>query len=1560
MNRISHRRTRTGARRRSVTRLHVEGLEARLAAGTVVDLFGSNWAGLGVFGPPGGVLPSAVETADTAAGQRHAPVTQRSNSPVGSLLFTLTTPKSSDGHRSSSGAVSPISSRESSIVVDPRWGGPQGPAEAAWDRMGTPDAPLHGTTPTGPLALHPGSAASGGAGNRFGNPGKGTPTAGSGGFAAGGGGTSAMAASGAGVSGAARAVPRPGPLTSSAPASAGTVVPSAGVVAGASSAGAAVAAQVVAGHQPATSVQASPVVGGAGSIVLEPSSFSKVTPAAQSAIGQVLPPITFLENRDPGDAAVKFVASNDSITASFEEHAIGLQLGGQPRDLVRLEVQGASAKSRLVGDGAASGPNNVGTNGATFSGVRYTGLYDGIDMRVDDSGGELEYELFVAPGADVATALMHADGGVVTVNADGSLTIQAPGGTLHQTAPVSWDVLPDGSKRPLESQFRVDSQGDYGFDVVGHDPTLPLVIDPTIVPAPTTLSPANGASVTEPFNISWSSVTSNPSGVTGYNWEVSTTSTFTSIAYLHAVNSPTTQDVVSGLAAGTYFWRVQAVDGAFDPATWSATQSFTVTGVNANSPGTSVLATTEAYSTFHPFETGTTSWTPVSGATTYVFETSQDPNFAWDKTFTYDNLTKTTLTFTIGFEGTFYSRVYAVSADGVRGVPSNAISYTYFLNNPIGPAPGLVSPISGQTVTLPVTLQWANVPDPQTFGYDVEVATDPAFKNIEDTEVQESFPFVIIDSLTPGTKYWRVFSDQGASAFATPDSAGLPAVTAPSATGTFTVSTAPPTPLSLAFQGFPFPQVVPGGTNFYQMALQLTTAAPAAGAAIALTSSNPTVAPVPASITMAGFAWGGMQMTLAEVKVPTPVTITATLNGVSTTAQFTVQPPTLTSIQVSAPQIGSGSPVALSVNLQGPAPASGAVVSLSSNSPAVIVPPTMTVPAAFWSGSVLFTAASVSAATDATITATYNGISQQTMILVTPPRPPASVTIDPNSRIGSDPGSTNGVVNIASFSSDDQTFQLTSSNPAVASVPATMTVTAGSLGGGFSITTSAVAATTVVTITATGNGVKQSALFTVYPTGTKPSLSSVTLISPAVMGGTATTGTVELNSTAPAGGLVVPLTSSSPVVTVPASVTVPAGANSVTFTVNTTAVTTSTSATITGTLGTKQSTTLTVTPSAPPSLYSLSLTTQNVFAGASVTGRVALSAAALTGGAVVTLTSDSPAVTVPASVTIAADAVAVMFPVTTSAVPATTAVYITASFGGNSQSIRLNVSPPQSGPVLAGLTVTPTSIPGLTTATATLTLSAPAPAGGAAVFVTHDSLAIDQNLLGINVMVPAGATSATFTVSTYKVSAPMVASISASYGGVTQNAVVTVTPTAAAVTVSTVSLNPASVTGGTSSTGIVTLTAAAHAGGMVVTLASNNTAAATVPATVTVAAGATTATFTVTTKAVTASTAVAISAAAGGVTKSATLTVNPASADTVGITKAEYTASKSVLMVEATSTSSSATLQVFQTSTNQLIGTLTNNGGGKYTGQSSWPTNPQNITVKSSLGGSSSKAVMLK
>src|SRR5205807_631624 len=86
------------------------------------------------------------------------------------------------------------------------------------------------------------------------------------------------------------------------------------------------------------------------------------------------------------------------------------------------------------------------------------------------------------------------------------------------------------------------------------------------------------------------------------------------------------------------------------------------------------------------------------------------------------------------------------------------------------------------------------------------------------------------------------------------------------------------------------------------------------------------------------------------------------------------------------------------------------------------------------------------------------------------------------------------------------------------------------------------------------------------------------------------------------------------------------------------------------------------------------------------------------------------------------------------------------------------------------------------------------------------------------------------------------------------------------------------VVGGNPSTGTVTLTAAAPAGGAVVTLVSTG-AVASVPASVTVPAGATSATFTVTTPVVMGLAAPSdIIATFGGVGRAATLTVTPPTA----------------------------------------------------------------------------------
>jgi hypothetical protein len=146
-------------------------------------------------------------------------------------------------------------------------------------------------------------------------------------------------------------------------------------------------------------------------------------------------------------------------------------------------------------------------------------------------------------------------------------------------------------------------------------------------------------------------------------------------------------------------------------------------------------------------------------------------------------------------------------------------------------------------------------------------------------------------------------------------------------------------------------------------------------------------------------------------------------------------------------------------------------------------------------------------------------------------------------------------------------------------------------------------------------------------------------------------------------------------------------------------------------------------------------------------------------------------------------------------------------------------------------------------------------------------------------MIPAGVMAGGFDIFTTLVTQQTLVTISVSGGGVTKSATLTVSPIGAppppppAVSLSTFTLSPTSVTGGNPSTGTVTLTSAAPAGGVVVSLSSQLPGSASVPPSVTVPAGATSASFTVTSFPV-AATTVQIAATLGNVTLFAPLSVN--------------------------------------------------------------------------------------
>jgi len=436
---------------------------------------------------------------------------------------------------------------------------------------------------------------------------------------------------------------------------------------------------------------------------------------------------------------------------------------------------------------------------------------------------------------------------------------------------------------------------------------------------------------------------------------------------------------------------------------------------------------------------------------------------------------------------------------------------------------------------------------------------------------------------------------------------------------------------------------------------------------------------------------------------------------------------------------------------------------------------------------------------------------------------------------------------------------LTSSDTTDTSLPASVTIAAGTTAQTFTITTTSVATATAATITATAGSQTPTATLTIVPNISMTLTDNPT----AVVGGSPSVATVTLTTAAPTGGVVVSLTTSDATNTrVPATATIAAGATSATFNIGTSPVPSTETVTVTATYGgSTASTTLTVKT---PRITSLTLSPTSVTAGTSSTGSLTLGGPAPTGGWSISLSSNNAAATVPSSVTVAGGATTATFAVSTTSVTTVTTATVTASLGVNSATANLTVNPQ----TVTGVSLSPNSVIGGNSSTGTVTLGVAAPTGGLAVTLTssNPSLATVPSTL----TVPAGATSATFTVTTFGVTTNGTSTITAASGGQSAGAILTVT-----IPTLTVSVNPTAVVGGTNSTGAVTLSAPAAAGGITVTLTSSDTTDTSLPASVTIAAGATTQTFTITTTSVTTATAATITATAGGQTPTATLTLYP-------------------------------------------------------------------------------------
>ena len=116
----------------------------------------------------------------------------------------------------------------------------------------------------------------------------------------------------------------------------------------------------------------------------------------------------------------------------------------------------------------------------TYARVRVAGAYPDVDLVFHGHGGQLEYDVVVAPGGDPSRIAFHTHGATaMSVDDSGALLINSDAGTLKLHPPVAYQEV-DGIRESVDSAFVLEADSNVRIQVGSYDRDRMLVIDPVV------------------------------------------------------------------------------------------------------------------------------------------------------------------------------------------------------------------------------------------------------------------------------------------------------------------------------------------------------------------------------------------------------------------------------------------------------------------------------------------------------------------------------------------------------------------------------------------------------------------------------------------------------------------------------------------------------------------------------------------------------------------------------------------------------------------------------------------------------------------------------------------------------------------------------------------------------------------------------------------------------------------------------------------------------------------------------------------------------------------------
>lgn len=135
-------------------------------------------------------------------------------------------------------------------------------------------------------------------------------------------------------------------------------------------------------------------------------------------------------------------------------------------------------------------PSKWGAGCQIFQAITYKSMYPNIDVRYYAQSGQLKYDILVHPGGNIDDIVMTYEGADKLQIKKKELYIKTSVGEVRELAPYSYQVN-DLGKNEVNCSYVIEGTNKVRFKVKNYDPSKLLVIDPTLIFATFTGSPAN-------------------------------------------------------------------------------------------------------------------------------------------------------------------------------------------------------------------------------------------------------------------------------------------------------------------------------------------------------------------------------------------------------------------------------------------------------------------------------------------------------------------------------------------------------------------------------------------------------------------------------------------------------------------------------------------------------------------------------------------------------------------------------------------------------------------------------------------------------------------------------------------------------------------------------------------------------------------------------------------------------------------------------------------------------------------------------------------------------------